>query len=513
MLAGVSDASRARVPATPLVIAAGVVTVAMLGTIGVHPYDPFGGRQLVDGFALAAFLATACLALARHHSTHDPHALLIGTGFAILAGQTAMFAGYSTAFGRADNPAWEASPFPSLAWIWAWALAGLCFLLAVPWWERRGRPPIRPLVVGAVAAGALLGGDLLLAVARRSFGTVTGSALRVDAPFAHATWLHRLLTILAAGLLLAALQRERRPAPDAESVHGWLPAAWLVAVGGLVLYLAWPVQFRPLLIPGAVLPPLSAAVAFAAFVASGGVAASRMRRATDRAQEITGGRAEIASMIAHELRGPVTTVKGLATTGARHFDSLGDPEKKEFFELIDQEARRLLHIVDETSMALKIDAGTLSYDVRPEDLAVVVADGARKAEAGDHPIEVEVEHEVRLPIDRLRITETVSQLVENAAHFSPAEAPIAVRARRDGAWVLIDVRDAGPGIAPEHRESVFQRFAHIRPPGYEEVSGTGLGLFICRAHARAHGGEISVEDPPGGGTILRIKLPMEGDGH
>ena len=296
-------------------------------------------------------------------------------------------------------------------------------------------------------------------------------------------------------------------------MHGWLPAAWLVAVGGLVLYLAWPVQFRPLLIPGAVLPPLAAAIAFAGFIASGGVAASRMRRVTDRAQEITGGRAEIASMIAHELRGPVTTVKGLATTGARHYDSLGDPEKKEFFELIDQEARRLLHIVDETSMALKIDAGTLSYDIRPEDLAVVVADGAGKAEAGDHPIEVETEPEVRLPLDRLRLTETVGQLVENAAHFSPAEAPIAVRARRDGASVLIEVQDAGPGIAPEHRELVFQRFAHVRPPGYEEVSGSGLGLFICRAHILAHGGEISVEDPPGGGTILRIRLPMEGDGH
>jgi signal transduction histidine kinase len=103
--------------------------------------------------------------------------------------------------------------------------------------------------------------------------------------------------------------------------------------------------------------------------------------------------------------------------------------------------------------------------------------------------------------------------VENAAHFSPAEAPIAVRARRDGASVLIEVRDAGPGIAPEHRDVVFQRFAHVRPAGYEEVSGTGLGLFICRAHIQAQGGEISVEDPPGGGTILRIRLPMEGDGH
>ena len=499
---------------TPLVIAAGLVTVAMLATVAVHPYDPFGGRQLVDGFSLAAFVATACLALARHRSTRDPHALLIGTGFSILAAQTLLFAGAATAAGDAGAAAWGGGrPYPSLSWIWAWALASLCFLLSVPWWERRGRPPIRPLVVAAVAAGALLLGDLVLFMTRTSFAAVDASGLRTDAPFAHASWLHRLLTICAAGLLIAALRREQRPAPDRESVHGWLPAAWIVAVGGLVLYLAWPVQFRPLLIPGAVLPSLAAAIAFAGFVASGGVQASRMRRVTDRAQEITGGRAEIASMIAHELRGPVTTVKGLATTGARHYESLGDPEKQEFFELIDQEARRLLRIVDETSMALKLDAGTLTYDIRPEDLAVVVADGVRKAEAGDHPVEVESDPEVRVLLDRLRITETVGQLVENAAHFSPAGAPIVVRARRDGASALIDVQDTGPGIAPEDRERVFERFAHLRPAGYEEVSGTGLGLFICRAHVRAHGGEISVEDPPGGGTMLRIRIPTEGDGR
>ena len=507
-----SETAAGRARSNRLLLASAVVTVAMLATIPIRPYDPFGGRQLVDGFSLATFVAVAWLALALHRSTRDPHALLIGTGFAILAAQTALFAGYTTAVGRPETPAWEGRPYPSLGWTWAWLLAALCFLLAVPWWERRGRPPIRPVVVGAIAAGTLVAGDLVLAIARKAFGTVNGSELRDDPPFANATWLAWILTIGVVALLASAASRERRVAVDRGSVHGWLAAAWLPAAGATVLYLAWPVQFRPLLIPGSVLPALSAVLAFAGFVASTGAEATRMRRATDRAEQITGGRAEIASMIAHELRGPVSAVKGLATTGARHYDSLGDPEKREFFELIDQESRRLLHIVDETSVALKIDAGTIAYDIRPEDLAVVVADGVRKAETEEHEVAVEAEPEVRAPLDRLRITETVTQLVENAAHFSPAGEPIAVRARREGASVVVEVQDRGPGIAPEHRDGAFERFARFRPAGYEEVPGTGLGLFISRSHVRAHGGEISIEDPPEGGTMLRITLPTEGNG-
>ena len=223
----------------------------MLATVGVHPYDPFGGRQLVDGFALAAFLATACLALARHRSTRDPHALLVGTGFAILAAQTAAVRRLLDGVRPSRQPGVGGQPVP-LARVASgrgcWpvcassspcrggnAVAGR---RSAPWWW----PPSPPARSWAAISSSL--------VARRSFGTVTGAALRTDAPFAHATWLHRLLTICAAGLLLAAWQRERRPAPDPESVHGWLPAAWLVAVGGLVLYLAWPIQFRPLLDPG-----------------------------------------------------------------------------------------------------------------------------------------------------------------------------------------------------------------------------------------------------------------------
>lgn len=502
-----------RPSATTLLVAAGIVTAGMLLTVVVHPYEPFGGRQLVDGFALAAFAGTAALALARHRGTRDPHALLVGTGFAVLAAQTLLFAGSAVAADRPWDPAWGGRPFPSLGWIWSWTLAAGCFLLACPWWERRGRPPLRPGAVLALAAAALAGGDLLLTLTRTRFASVERSLLGAGEPFGRTTWLHWVLGLAAIGLLAVAGHRERVTSsrgPDTD--HAWLAAAWIVALGAVVLYLAWPVQFRPVLIPGAILPPLTAGLAFTGFLVSGRAETSQMRRATDRAQEITEGRAEIASMIAHELRGPVTTVKGLATTGARHAESLSDVEKREFFELIDQESRRLLHIVDETSTALKLDAGTVSYDVRPENLAVVVAEGADRAGHDGHPLTVEAEPDVLVPLDRLRITQTVTQIVENAANFSPVGAPILVRARREGHLAVIDVVDRGPGIAAEDRVRAFERFAQFRPKGYEEVPGTGLGLFICRAHVLAHGGTISIEDPPEGGTMLRISLPLEGNG-
>jgi signal transduction histidine kinase len=508
----VNDVTPQHPSATPLLLAAAIVTAGMLATFVVHPYAPFGGRQLVDGFTLAALAGTAALAFIRHRDTGDPHALLVGAGFAVLSAQTLLLAGTSVAADRPWSPAWGDRPVPSLGWMWAWTLAALCFLLASPWWERRGRPPLRAGSVLTIAAAALAAGDLLLAFTRARFAAVEDAAFTAGEPFGRTTWLHWTLGITAAVLLGVAGHRERVAARGMDTDHAWLGAAWIVAVGALVLYLAWPVQFRPLLIPGAILPPLAAGLAFTGFLVSGRAEASRMRRATDRAAAITEGRAEIASMIAHELRGPVTTVKGLATTGARHADSLSDAEKTEFFELIDRESRRLLRIVDQTSTALKVDAGTTTYDVRPENLAVVVTDGADRAGHEGHPLTVESEPDLLVPLDRLRITQTVTQLVENAANFSPPGAPILVRARADGGLAVIEVLDRGPGISPADREQAFERFAHLRPRGYEEVPGTGLGLFICRAHVLAHGGTISMEGRPEGGTMLRITLPMGGNG-
>lgn len=221
-------------------------------------------------------------------------------------------------------------------------------------------------------------------------------------------------------------------------------------------------------------------------------------------------RAELVSSLTHEIRGPASTIRGLAGTTLEHYDRLNDFERREFLELIRHEADRLERTVEQVALALKLDAGTLRFDIRRQDLGVIVRDAAQATETGDHPIEVDAPEHVKAPIDSIQIAFVVRQLIENAATFSPPDAPISVRLTTQGDDAVVEVGDRGPGIPPDRREAVFERFADWRPSGYEDRPGTGLGLSICRAIARAHRGEASIGDGPAGGTMLTIRLPMEG---
>lgn len=229
----------------------------------------------------------------------------------------------------------------------------------------------------------------------------------------------------------------------------------------------------------------------------------------ERAREVLEGRAEIAARLAHELRGPVSTLRGLAGTTLAHYDGLSDDDRREFLGLIRHEAERLESLVEQIALALRLDAGSLRFDIRRRDLAQVVQTAVDGADAGDHPLEVEVTGPLEAPIDVTHVGFLVRQLVDNAAKFSPAGSPITVRLVHDGNDALIEVTDVGPGIPGDRREAVFERFADQRPQGYEDRPGAGLGLFICRAVARAHRGDASISDGPEGGTMLTVRLPLE----
>lgn len=220
----------------------------------------------------------------------------------------------------------------------------------------------------------------------------------------------------------------------------------------------------------------------------------------------------VASAIAHELRNPIAAIRALAQTGGRMYQSLSEDERREFFDLIDEEARRLSIVTEQSSTALKIEAGALAYDRRPESITVLVREVVERTPHGDHPLTIEAEDGLIASIDRARVGEVLAQLVDNASKFSPRDAPILVRVRRDDGRAVIEIEDRGPGIPEGRREEVFGRFSHLRPPGYEEVPGSGLGLFISRAHVDAHDGRIVVGDTPGereAGTIVRLELPLE----
>jgi signal transduction histidine kinase len=246
-------------------------------------------------------------------------------------------------------------------------------------------------------------------------------------------------------------------------------------------------------------------VAFA--VAAFMLARARRRRRAGPAEDLV-RRADLTSKIGHELQNPIMSVKGLASSGIRLYEAMSDDERLEFFRLIDAEANRLKLIADEISTTLRIDADQLTYQVRDEDLGALVQEVAWRMPSGQHAMVVEVEDGLTAPLDRTRMSEVITHLLDNASKFSPPDAPIQVRAfRSPGGEAVVEVADRGPGIPTELREEVFGQFSEWRPPGYDETPGAGLGLFICRAHLKAMGGRIDIVDERDTGIVLRVRLP------
>jgi signal transduction histidine kinase len=227
-------------------------------------------------------------------------------------------------------------------------------------------------------------------------------------------------------------------------------------------------------------------------------------------QDTLSSRAELLEKLAHEMRGPVSTIRGLAGTTLSHYEALSDDERQEFLRLIRLEADRLVRSVEQVALALKLDAGSLRFDIRLHDLGAIVRDAVEAMEIADRLLEVDTADRLEAPVDGGHIAYVVRELVGNAVMFSPPDSPISVRLRRVGDDALIEVVDDGPGIPPDKRETVFERFADWRPPDYEDRPGTGLGLFNSRAIAHAHGGEASASEGPTGGTMLTVRLPLEG---
>ncbi len=279
-------------------------------------------------------------------------------------------------------------------------------------------------------------------------------------------------------------------------VLAFVAAASTAALLGAALAAVGPGRARELV--------LLAIVTFVASVAAGGTLAVQIRH---REAEPLVERAEIVSKLSHELKNPLLAIKGLASTGARLFDQLEDEERREFFELIDEEAGRLKRVVEQSATAMKVDADRIVYDLREEDLGALVEQVAWATPHGDHPMTVRSDPDISVRADRRYLSEAIEGLIDNAAKFSPPDAPIDVTVHRADTVAKVEVSDRGPGIPAERTEKVFERFGMWRPAGYEETPGAGLGLFLARAHLRAHDGRVDVADRDDGGTILRITLP------
>jgi signal transduction histidine kinase len=151
-------------------------------------------------------------------------------------------------------------------------------------------------------------------------------------------------------------------------------------------------------------------------------------------------------------------------------------------------------------------------DIAPLDLANLIEVVTRRLKAKSPGVVVDVALPASLPTvmaDRDRIEEVLQNLLDNAVKYSPRQQHIVVSGRATGEEVIVSISDAGMGISLRDREQIFNRFHRVSEPGVQNIPGTGLGLYICRAIVEAHGGRIWVESTLHQGSTFSFSLPRE----
>ena len=230
-------------------------------------------------------------------------------------------------------------------------------------------------------------------------------------------------------------------------------------------------------------------------------------------------RAEFLGKVSHELRMPLTSIRGAATAVLEAAADLDPAEMRQFQRIIVDQSDRMRELIGDLLDVARIETGALPVDPEPAEVAVLV-DRARNAftgAGGRNPLAMEMEPGLPLVLaDRRRIVQVIGNLLSNAARHSPESSIIRVSAVRQDDDVEVSVADQGRGIPAEDLPRLFRRFTggEADGPGSGLGSGgdTGLGLAICKGIVEAHGGRIWAEsDGPGLGARFRFTLPVAGE--
>jgi len=217
-------------------------------------------------------------------------------------------------------------------------------------------------------------------------------------------------------------------------------------------------------------------------------------------------RADFVSLVSHELRTPLAAVIGSARTLQQRWRDLSPEQRDAFVTLIADETDRLATLVGEVLDTSRIDGGTFSYSFADVDVTGLVEEAV--AMNSGHEVAVVKRLPGKLPVvrgDRARLRQVLANLIDNAVKYSPAGGSVEVRATATDGRVVLDVTDQGDGIAPEDFDVIFEKFGRVR--GGVAKPGTGLGLYIARAIAEAHGGALEVSSRPGRGSTFTLTLP------
>lgn len=235
-----------------------------------------------------------------------------------------------------------------------------------------------------------------------------------------------------------------------------------------------------------------------------------------RLGELKRERQELYASVSHELRTPVTSIRGFAQALA---EGVGSPaERSRHLHIIQEESTRLERLVNDLFQLARLEAGQVTFEWRPVDLAAVVAQVAEKFRTQAEPNRVTLDF-LSPPPDRPlivradpdRLEQVLGNLVQNALRFTPSGGRVVIRAEAGDHEARVSVADTGPGIPDADLELIFDRFYTVDRSRARSKAGTGLGLAIAREIVQAHGGRIWAGRAEEGGALLTFTVPLAAD--
>ena len=239
--------------------------------------------------------------------------------------------------------------------------------------------------------------------------------------------------------------------------------------------------------------------------------AFELRDTLEKAEAASRAREDLLAIVSHDLRNPLAAVsvaEGVMRRGLEREPTDGAMLGRGL-ETIRRSVKRMGRLVSDLLDAASIEAGRFAVKAAPTALAAIlretVASHELRAQARGCALALgELDDGVLALADRERLLQLLGNLVDNAIKFTPAGGAITLALGRGDGQVSLSVRDTGPGIPPEQLAHVFERYwKGVR----KSPDGAGLGLYICRGIARAHGGEVTVESQVGQGATFTVRLP------
>ncbi len=238
------------------------------------------------------------------------------------------------------------------------------------------------------------------------------------------------------------------------------------------------------------------------------VAAVNVARDVTENKEIDRAKDEFISVASHELKSPLTVVKGYAQILQQRLKSLPDraTEAGMAKQILDQ-SNRMTALADRLLDVSRVQFGRLTLEKQQVELAAMVRRVSEEMEVavGNHHLELHLDEEISACIDPGRIQQVITNLISNAAKYSPEGTDIEVTLERRDDGALISVQDRGYGIPREQQPYIFGRF--YRATTGERKSGVGLGLYVSKGIVEAHGGRIWFASQEGKGTTFYLQLP------